>query len=81
MSNNSAVFEVSGVVVENLPNTTFRVKITQSNTQPGLVDKVILCHLAGKMRIHWVRLLPGDKVTIDVSALDPTLGRITYKNK
>ncbi len=81
MSNNAAVFEVLGVVVENLPNTTFRVKITQSEAMPDLVDKVILCHLAGKMRINWVRLLPGDKVKSEVSKLDPTKGRITYKLK
>ena len=68
----SQVFEVSGVVVENLPNTMFRVKVE---------DRVIMCTLAGKMRINWVRLLPGDKVACEVSQLDPSKGRIVYKMK
>lgn len=69
---NSSVFEASGVVVENLPNTIFRVKVE---------DKLVLCTLSGKMRINWVRLLPGDKVKCDISTIDPTKGRITYKIK
>lgn len=77
---NALVFEVSGVVVENLPNTMFRVKIT-STGQADLMDKVILCTLAGKMRINWVRLLPGDKVALEVPQLDLTKGRIVYKIK
>jgi len=77
---NSSVFEASGVVVENLPNTIFRVKITQAQ-QAEVVDKLVLCTLSGKMRINWVRLLPGDKVKCDISSIDPTKGRITYKIK
>ena len=77
---NSSVFEASGVVVENLPNTIFRVKITQAQ-QTEVVDKLVLCTLSGKMRINWVRLLPGDKVKCDISSIDPTKGRITYKIK
>ncbi|OGC93042.1 translation initiation factor IF-1 [Candidatus Amesbacteria bacterium RIFCSPHIGHO2_02_FULL_47_9] len=77
---NTAVFESSGVVVENLPNTIFRVKITASQ-KPELVNSVVLCTLSGKMRINWVRLLPGDKVKCDVPALDLAKGRITYKLK
>ena len=76
----SQVFEVSGVVVENLPNTMFRVKVT-SGGQIDLMDKVIMCTLAGKMRINWVRLLPGDKVALEVPQLDLTKGRIVYKIK
>lgn len=77
---NSSVFEASGVVVENLPNTTFRVKITQAQ-QAEVVDKLVLCTLSGKMRINWVRLLPGDKVKCDISTIDVTKGRVTYKLK
>ena len=77
---NSSVFEASGIVVENLPNTIFRVKITQAQ-QTEVVDKLVLCTLSGKMRINWVRLLPGDKVKCDISSIDPTKGRITYKIK
>ncbi|TSC86775.1 MAG: translation initiation factor IF-1 [Microgenomates group bacterium Gr01-1014_16] len=77
---NSSVFEASGIVVENLPNTIFRVKITQA-PQTEIVDKLVLCTLSGKMRINWVRLLPGDKVKCDISSIDPTKGRITYKIK
>lgn len=71
---NSQVFEAEGVVVENLPNTTFRVQLKDTN-------EIIMCTLSGKMRIHWVRLLPGDKVKVDVSKLDPTKGRVVYKIK
>jgi translation initiation factor IF-1 len=63
----------SGTVLENLPNTMFRVQ-----TDSG---EMILCHLAGKMRIHYVRLLPGDKVTVETAPQDATLGRIVSKKK
>ena len=79
MSNNST-FTATGIVVENLPNTMFRVKVTASS-MPDMVDKVILCTLSGKMRINWVRLLPGDKVQVDIPQMDQTKGRITFKLK
>lgn len=66
-------FEIDGVVVEALPNTLFRVKLTD--------EKVVLCHLAGKMRIHYIRILPGDKVKIEISPYDETKGRIIYRYK
>ena len=66
-------FEVDGVVTEALPNTLFRVKLEG--------EKVILCHLAGKMRIHYIRILPGDKVKIEISPYDQTKGRIIYRYK
>lgn len=74
----SQTFVASGVVVENLPNTMFRVRVTEA-ANSSVVDKVILCTLSGKMRIHWVRLLPGDRVQCEVSSLDTTKGRVTYK--
>ncbi len=67
-----------GVVLENLPNTLFRAKLT---TPLDMAEKVILCHLSGKMRIRYIRLLPGDKVRCEISTLDTTKGRIVYKIK
>jgi len=73
-------FGASGIIVENLPNTMFRVKVSESQV-PEMVDKTVLCTLSGKMRMNWVRLLPGDKVNIDVSTLDQTKGRVIYRLK
>jgi translation initiation factor IF-1 len=73
-------FVAEGLVVESLPNTMFRVKLDSANEQ-GLIEKVILCTIAGKMRLNYVRLLPGDRVRCEVSALDTTRGRIVYKLK
>jgi translation initiation factor IF-1 len=65
--------EVIGKVVEPLPNAMFRVELESG--------KVILAHISGKMRMHYIRILPGDKVTIQISKYDPTKGRITYRHK
>ena len=65
--------EVEGVVVESLPNAMFRVEL-----QNG---KKILAHISGKMWMHYIRILPGDKVTVDMSPYDLTRGRITYRGK
>lgn len=64
-------FEVEGVVTQALPNTTFRVKLDDG--------RVILCHLAGKMRIHYIRILPGDRVRVEMTPYDQTKGRIIYR--
>ena len=64
---------VEGTVVESLPNTMFRVQIEGGH--------VVLAHVAGKMRIHNIRILPGDKVTVELSLYDPTRGRIVYRYK
>lgn len=77
---NSEVIVIDGVVTENLPNTLFRVKVTDSR-YAELVDKTILCHLAGKMRMNWIRLLPGDKVRFEMTGLDQDRGRIVFKTK
>lgn len=66
--------QVEGVVVEALPNATFRVKLNNS-------DKIILCHLAGKMRMYRIRVLPGDKVKIEQTPYDEEKGRIVYRVK
>lgn len=66
------VIVVEGEVVENLPNTLFRVKLNE-------VDRVILCYLSGKMRKHYIKILPGDKVRMEITAYDPNRGRIIYR--
>ena len=78
--NQSALFEVEGLIVENLPNTYFRVRVTSENP-PELSQQLILCRIAGRMRRNYIRLLPGDKVRIEVPGLDLTKGRIVYKLK
>ncbi len=65
--------EVEGVVVESLPNALFRVELENGHK--------ILAHISGKMRMHYIRILPGDKVTVDMSPYDLTRGRITYRSK
>ena len=64
--------EVEGVVLEALPNATFKVKLDNS-------DKTILCHLAGKMRLYRIRVLPGDKVKVELTPYDESRGRIVYR--
>lgn len=66
-------FEVDGVVTEVLPNTLFRVQIAEG--------KVILCHLSGKMRIHFIKILPGDRVRVEMTPYDKERGRITFRYK
>lgn len=65
--------QVEGVVTESLPNATFRVELENGHK--------ILAHISGKMRKHFIRILPGDKVSIEMSPYDLTKGRITYRNK
>lgn len=67
-----AGIELEGVVLENLPNARFRVEIPDLQTE-------VLAHVSGKMRMNWIKILPGDKVKVEVSAYDPTKGRITYR--
>ncbi len=65
------ILEVEGVVDETLPNATFRVKLDNGHE--------ILAHISGRMRVHYIRLLPGDKVVIEVTPYDLTKGRITKR--
>ena len=67
------VIEVEATVVETLPNTMFRVKL-----ENGIV---ILAHVSGKIRMHYIRILPGDRVMVEMSPYDLTRGRITYRYK
>ena len=65
--------EIMGQVIEALPNTMFRVKLADG--------KLILCHLAGRMRIHHIRIMPGDQVKMEMTPYDHTKGRIIYRIK
>jgi translation initiation factor IF-1 len=65
--------EVQGTVLETLPNAMFRVEIENGHK--------ILAHISGKMRMHFIKILPGDKVTVELSPYDLTRGRITYRFK
>ena len=67
------VIEVQGTVTETLPNAMFRVQLDNGHK--------ILAHISGKMRMHFIRILPGDKVTVQLSPYDLTRGRITYQFK
>lgn len=67
------VIEIQGTVTETLPNAMFRVRVESGHK--------ILAHISGKMRMHFIRILPGDKVTVQLSAYDLTRGRITYRFK
>lgn len=73
------VIEVDGEVTEALPNTMFRVNIPAGKLPNVEEDRTVLCHLSGKMRIHYVRILPGDKVRVELTPYDLTKGRITYR--
>jgi len=65
--------EVDGVIKENLPNATFTVELENGHE--------VLAHVSGKMRMHFIRILPGDKVKLERSPYDLTHGRITYRYK
>lgn len=67
------VLEVEGEVLELLPNTKFRVKLPNGH--------VILAHISGKMRMNFIKILPGDSVLVEISRYDLTKGRITYRSK
>ena len=67
------VIEMQGEVEENLPNATFRVKLENGH--------IVLGHISGKMRMHYIRILPGDKVTVQLTPYDLTRGRIVFRAK
>lgn len=76
------VIEIEGKVKEVLPNTLFRVEIDRSVDVPELVGRVILCHISGKMRMHYIRLLEGDRVRAEMTPrYDLDKGRITFRLK
>ncbi len=65
--------QMQGEILESLPNATFRVKLEN--------DHVVLGHISGKMRMHYIRILPGDKVTVELTPYDLTKGRIIFRAK
>ena len=72
MSKGDAI-ELEGTVIEPLPNAMFRVELENGH--------VVLAHISGKMRMHYIRILPGDRVTVELTPYDLTRGRITYRFK
>ena len=67
------VIEIEGTVVDTLPNTQFKVKLVNGHE--------ILAHVSGKIRMHYIRILPGDRGTVEISPSDLTRGRITFRHK
>ena len=67
------VIEVDGKIIEALPNATFRVELDNGH--------VILCHIAGKMRMHYIKIVRGDNVTVEMSPYDIEKGRITFRHR
>jgi len=65
--------EVQGKILDTLPNAMFKVELENGH--------VVLAHISGKMRMHFIKILPGDKVTVELSPYDLTRGRITYRFK
>lgn len=73
MTKREDAIELEGTVVEPLPNAMFRVELENGHR--------VLAHISGKMRMHYIRILPGDKVVVELSPYDLTRGRITYRYK
>ncbi|AQS53812.1 Translation initiation factor IF-1 [Jeotgalibaca dankookensis] len=67
------VIEIEGIVAETLPNAMFKVELENGH--------IVLAHVSGKIRMNYIRILPGDKVTVELSPYDLTRGRITYRFK
>ncbi|MFV0480260.1 MAG: translation initiation factor IF-1 [Anaerorhabdus sp.] len=67
------VIEIDGIVEETLPDARFKVKLQN--------EHVILAHVSGKIRMNYIRILPGDRVTVEISPYDLTRGRITFRHK
>jgi translation initiation factor IF-1 len=67
------VIEMQGEVLENLPNATYRIKLENGH--------IVLGHISGKMRMHYIRILPGDKVTVQLTPYDLSKGRIVFRAK
>jgi translation initiation factor IF-1 len=69
----SDYIEVQGIVTEALPNTTFKVKLDNGHE--------VLAHISGKLRMHYIKILPGDRVVMELSVYDPAKGRIIWREK
>ena len=73
MSKKDGAIELEGTITESLPNAMFRVELDNGHK--------VLAHISGKMRMHYIRILPGDKVVVELSPYDLSRGRITYRYK
>ena len=73
MANNKELIKLEGIVEETLPSTTFKVKLDNGH--------IILAHISGRMRVNYIRLLPGDKVIVEMSPYDLSKGRIVQRLK
>ena len=73
MPKKDGAIEIEGTVVESLPNAFFRVELDNGHK--------VLAHISGKMRMHYIRILPGDKVTVELTPYDLTKARITFRAK
>lgn len=73
MTSTKEVIEVEGTVLEALPNVTFKVELENGH--------IVLAHVSGKMRMHYIKILPGDKVTLEMTPYDLDKGRITYRHR
>ena len=73
MASNKEVIELNGTIVETLPGTQFKVELENGH--------LIIAHVAGKMRKHFIRIVPGDSVTVELTPYDLTKGRITYRER
>lgn len=67
------VIEVEGIVVDSMPNAVFKVQLENGHT--------VTAHISGKLRMHYIKILPGDKVKLELSTYDLTKGRITWRDK
>lgn len=72
--------EMAGVITDKLPNAMFRVKLDAINDKDE-TEHIILAHISGKMRKNYIRILPGDRVTVEISPYDLSKGRITFRGK
>ena len=73
MMSKEETIQMQGEIEETLPNATFRVKLENGH--------IVLCHISGKMRMNYIRILPGDKVTVELTPYDLTRGRIVFRAK
>ncbi|MFO7928161.1 MAG: translation initiation factor IF-1 [Candidatus Humimicrobiaceae bacterium] len=73
MSKKEGIIEAEGTILEALPNAMFRVELDNGHK--------VLAHISGKMRMHYIKILPGDKVKVEISPYDLSRGRITYRKK
>lgn len=73
MTSTKEVIEVEGTILEALPNVTFKVELENGH--------IILAHVSGKMRMHYIKILPGDKVTLEMTPYDLDKGRIIYRHR